>query len=255
MRQNKNNTGLKGAVTLMRADAVIFDKDGTLIDFDSVWVPVSVKAMEDVLEQLGREDIPVDEFLEAYGVHDGVTDITGVLCHGTYAQMGEVAHGILKDHGCDVACGEIVKLVADAYHSHMDGGKITLTSPDLADVLRELKKRNVKLAVVTNDNEAVTRICLSAVGIEELFDKMYSDDGSIPTKPDPARAYDFCRLTGAEKERVFMVGDTLTDMHFAKNAGIMAVGVAKNDRNRQILTPCADVVIDCAAGILALLEE
>ncbi len=80
----------------MKADAVIFDKDGTLIDFDSIWVPVSVKALEDILGELHREDIPVGEFLTAFGVHDGVTDINGVLCKGTYAQMGQIVHEILK---------------------------------------------------------------------------------------------------------------------------------------------------------------
>ena len=51
-----------------------------------------------------------------------------------------------------------------------------------------------------------------------------------------------------------MVGDTLTDMNFAKNSGVLAVGVAKNDRNRQILAPRADVVLNCAADVLKYLD-
>ena len=50
--------------------------------------------MEDVLRTLGREEIPVEEFLTAFGVHDGVTDIDGVLCKGTYEQLGQIVHGI-----------------------------------------------------------------------------------------------------------------------------------------------------------------
>ena len=35
----------------MNIDAIIFDKDGTLIDFDAFWVSVSCKAIEEVLEK------------------------------------------------------------------------------------------------------------------------------------------------------------------------------------------------------------
>ena len=39
----------------MRFDGIIFDKDGTLMSFDAFWVSLSVKALEDVLGQLGME--------------------------------------------------------------------------------------------------------------------------------------------------------------------------------------------------------
>lgn len=39
----------------MRVDGIIFDKDGTLMSFDAFWVSLSVKALEDVLGQLGME--------------------------------------------------------------------------------------------------------------------------------------------------------------------------------------------------------
>ena len=79
----------------MNADAIIFDKDGTLIDFDTFWVTVSVKAIEDILKKLGREDICVSEILSAFGIHAGVIDIEGVLCKGTYEQMGQILYNIL----------------------------------------------------------------------------------------------------------------------------------------------------------------
>ena len=35
----------------MRADAIIFDKDGTLLDFDAYWVSVSDAAITSVLTE------------------------------------------------------------------------------------------------------------------------------------------------------------------------------------------------------------
>ena len=37
----------------MNFDAIIFDKDGTLIDFDAFWVKVTEKTMQIVLERFG----------------------------------------------------------------------------------------------------------------------------------------------------------------------------------------------------------
>ncbi|MBE6733556.1 MAG: HAD family hydrolase [Ruminococcaceae bacterium] len=238
----------------MNADAIIFDKDGTLIDFDSFWVTISARAMEDILKGLGRTDIPVCEILEAFGVHDGVTDIDGVLCKGTYEQMGQIVHNILNEHGCNISCGETVKLVIDAYNRNADAGEVKPTCPELAEVLTRLKKNNKKLAVVTTDNEEITRKCLKKLGIEELFDKIYTDDGKTPTKPNPYCAVDFSNLSGVKKERLVMVGDTMTDVNFAKNAGITVVCVAKTDKNKAVLSPFADAVISSLSDLLDILE-
>lgn len=251
----EESSGNTDEVVTMKADAVIFDKDGTLIDFDSFWIPVSVKVIEDILCAIGQTEIPAEEILTAFGVKDGVTDITGVLCHGTYAQLGETMYEVLLRHGCPVSCDDIIRMVTDGYAANLDAGEIKPSSPDLADALKELRRRNIKLAVVTNDNPPVTLACLRAIGIDELFDRIYTDDGSLPHKPDPAYADDFCRRMGLDKKHVIMVGDTLTDMKFAKNAGIIAVGVAEAAHNREILAPYADTVTVNAAAVLGLLDD
>lgn len=237
----------------MNVDAIIFDKDGTLIDFDAFWVTVSRNAISDVLKELGREDIPICEILTAFGVHDGITDINGVLCKGTYAQLGQIVYDILNEHGCNISCDEAVKCVVDAYSKNSDSGEVKPTCPDLAGILRALKNRNIKLAVVTTDNAQITHKCLKELGIESLFDKIYTDDGKTPVKPAPDCAFDFCRLTGVKKERMVMVGDTMTDVTFAKNAGIPVIGVAKTPQNRALLESYADAVISDISGLCDIL--
>lgn len=238
----------------MKADAVFFDKDGTLMDFDAFWVTVSVKALGDVLRQLGKQDVPVREILQSLGVRDSGTDIDGVLCKGTYNQIGQIVYEILYRYGCNASCKEVTDVVTDAFIHHSDAGEIKPTCPNLPEILTSLKQRNKKLAVVTTDNEEITRKCLKKLGIEELFDKIYTDDGKTPTKPDPYCAEDFLRLTGLEKEKAVMVGDTMTDVNFAKNAGITIIGVAKNEQNMQILKPHTDTVIPNLSNLLGMLE-
>ena len=238
----------------MKTEGIIFDKDGTLIDFDAFWVSVSKNALDSVVLRFNMEKVPVDEILDAFGVHNGVTSIDGVLCRGTYEQMGRIVYGILCKYGCENSCEEVTEAVIAAYNKSADVGEVKPTSPMLADVLRNLKAQGKRLAVVTTDNELITRKCLSALGIEELFDKIYTDDGATPTKPDPFCAFDFCNLFGMDKDRMVMVGDTVTDAEFSKNAGISMIGLARNEENREILSCHTNTVITDMRELLDILS-
>ena len=237
----------------MNANAVIFDKDGTLIDFDAFWVRVSVKAIEDVLEALGQDSAAASDILEAFGVHDGITDIDGVLCKGTYEQMGRIVFDILKKYGCGSSCDEVTQIVVEAYNRNADAGEVKPSCSGLYEVLLALKKQGKRLAVVTTDNLEITKKCLEKLGVLELFDRVYTDDGVYPTKPDPYCVLDFCERFGLSREEVVMVGDTVTDVRFAENAGISVIGIAKNENNHRILAQWADAVVDSPAGLIPLL--
>lgn len=238
----------------MGVDGIIFDKDGTLMSFDAFWVSLSVKALEDVLGRLGMEPGLVDEILEAFGVHDGVTDINGVLCKGTYAEMGEIVYEILFAHGCDADREDVVRAVEEAYSRNAAAGDVKPTCPDLAEALAELKAIGLRLAVVTTDNEPITRHCLAGLGVLQYFDVIFTDDGHTPTKPDPFCAGEFCRLYGLDKDRVMMVGDTMTDVRFAKNAGITAISLAPTPEKKALLAPHTDIIIEAISELTEIVK-
>ena len=238
----------------MRVDGIIFDKDGTLMSFDAFWVSLSVKALEDVLGELGMEQDLLGEILEAFGVRDGVTDINGVLCKGTYAEMGEMVHEILAKEGCTESAERVVAAVESAYSRNAAAGDVKPTCPNLAETLAGLKERGLRLAVVTTDNEPITRHCLEGLGVLQYFDVIFTDDGHTPTKPDPFCAEEFCRLYGLDKARVMMVGDTMTDVRFAKNAGITAVSLAPTPEKKAMLAPHTDLIIDAISELTELVK-
>jgi len=234
---------------------IIFDKDGTLIDFDSFWVTVSVKAINKILKDLKREDIPLEEIFSSIGIENGTTDMDGLLCKGTYEQMALVINAVLKKHGCYVSDEEIVKIVINAYNLYADSGEVKPTCANLKEVLGKLIDRGIKLAIVTTDNAEITQICLKKLGIENMFCKVYSDDGKTPPKPDPYCAYAFSELIGAEKDEIIMVGDTMTDVKFARNAGISVFAVGATEEKRERLRPYADFVASDISHIFEYIGE
>ena len=224
--------------------AIIFDKDGTLLDFDAYWAVGSEKVMEDFLTRIGRNDISCDEILPILGIHNGVCDINSVFCQNTFWEISEIIYEFLIKKGCsNLTRLQTYEFILEAYDRISDLGVIKPTCNDLRALLEKLKKQGIRLAVVTTDTAESTQKCLSALGIHDLFDKIYTDDGNAPNKPDPYAAFDFCRTFGLDKENVIMVGDTMTDIKFARNAGIKVISIAKNSENKKILAPHADAVI------------
>ena len=195
------------------------------------------------LKSLNRTDIPKSEFLTALGVIDGVTGITGILCHGTYAQMFEKIHDILTANNCDVSYEELSKIASDAYEKSSDCGIVKGTCDNIREFLISLKEKGIVLSVVTTDNPFITDKCLNTLNIKDLFDVIYTDDGKTPTKPDPYCAMDLCKKFNLDKDEIVMVGDTFTDVHFAKNAGIRMICVAKSETNRKILSAEAETIV------------
>ncbi len=238
----------------MKTKAIIFDKDGTLLDFDSFWLTISYKAIGDILAAVKIELDLTEEILSALGVKNKVTDINGVLCKGTYAQMGQAIYRGLKKYGCDITEEEAIRLTVEAYHHNSEAGIVKPVCKDIFGVLSRLKGHGIKLAVVTTDDAFVTKKCLEALGIDALFDAVYTDDGKYPAKPDAYCINDFCEKEGFSKSEVIMVGDTLTDVRFARNGGIKVIGVAKSDDNRRILEQEADVVIPDISYIFEVIE-
>lgn len=238
---------------LNKIDAVIFDKDGTLIDFDAFWVSLSVAAIKAVLQQLKQNEELVSEILEAFGVHNGETDINSVLCKGTYTEMAEIFCMILDNNGCKISLNALEKLVREAYNSHAQAGEVKATCTNLRDVLLTLKKSK-KLAIITTDNQQVTLFCLNKLGIADLFDKIYTDDGEVAAKPNPDSVFDFCKSFGISKENIVVVGDTMTDVLFARNAGVRMVGVAKSKKNKQFLSKETEIVIHDVSELLDIWE-
>lgn len=239
----------------MKKEIIVFDKDGTLLDFDAFWVSVSVAALSDILKKLNKEEIGVDEFLTAFGVKDGVTDIDGILCKGTYEQMGLAVYDILKKYGCNETSEGIISMLIQAYNENSDKGQIKPTCENIKEVLSALKSDGRKLIVVTTDNYEITEKCLEALGISEYFECIFADDGKTPTKPDPKCILDYTEKSGIAIDKAVMVGDTMTDVNFARNAGMSVIGVGSTDTNRQRLTAHADIVINSIADICDALKE
>ena len=125
----------------------------------------------------------------------------------------------------------------------------------IVPLLSELKKRGIRIAVLSNKPDADSRHV-----VEELFGKGYFDHvqgqaEGIPRKPDPAGVYRIMEAFGMRAEDFLYVGDSCVDMRTGKAAGLFTVGVLWGFRDRAELEENhADVVIARPEELLSFLD-
>ena len=125
----------------------------------------------------------------------------------------------------------------------------------IVPLLSELKKRGIRIAVLSNKPDADSRHV-----VEELFGKGYFDHvqgqaEGIPRKPDPAGVYRIMEAFGMRAEDFLYVGDSCVDMRTGKAAGLFTVGVLWGFRDRAELEENhADAVIARPEELLSFMD-
>ncbi len=239
----------------MSIKCIIFDKDGTLMDFDAFWGTVSIHAVTELLAELHLSPNLMEPLLASIGYQNGTTDVQGVLSWGTYRLMGEAMHDALTEAGIDCDREEVVRLTYETYHKHADKGEIRPACDNIGEVLKNLLRQDIALAVVTTDGPVITRQCLEKMDIGPLFSAICTADGVLPPKPDPYCIEAICEQFRLTKEEIVMVGDTMTDVQFARNGGIRVIGVAKTEEGRAFLAEKADIAVPDISHVAAVLAE
>ncbi len=226
----------------MKTKAIFFDKDGTLLDFDALWVPVTKEVLRGVARATNACETGVDDAMTALGIINGKAMPTGPIFWATNKVLAETIWKALVPHGCTATKEQTTEAVYELFPKHTGLGEIKPICPTLREDLRALKDAGIKLVLVTADMLPSAQYCLEQLNIADLFDTLYTDDGNTPAKPDPYCILDYLAKTGFSKDEVVMVGDAITDMNFAANAGIRAIGIA-SEQNRDILLQYTDTVI------------
>ena len=222
-------------------DLLIFDKDGTLIEFHLMWGPW----VEELAVRLETATgLPLREGL--YGLL-GVERATGrVQAHGLMAatpmrRLREVVEGYVADAGAGPAVA--AEAVASAWHAP---DPVALAQPvtDLKELLPALRRRVPTFAVATSDDRDPTERTLAALGIADEMAALACADDGIRPKPAPDPVLHLCATLGTAPARAAVVGDSPADMRMARAAGAgRVIGVLTGVGDRAILEPLADIVL------------
>jgi len=106
--------------------------------------------------------------------------------------------------------------------------------PGLQTLLTRLKSRRVKLGILSNKPDNMTRAIASKL-YTGLPDAVHGQRAGIPTKPDPTAVLFLADELGVVPADTLYIGDSGVDMDTARNAGMDSCGVLWGFRTREEL--------------------
>jgi phosphoglycolate phosphatase len=228
---------------------IIFDKDGTLVDFSATWIPLILKRADSVMKAFGKNRDVKSLLLGAWGI-DPLThkvDPRGPCPVAPRSDEIVVGTMVLYQQGCP--WDESKQLVARAFDdADADTDRRTLLKPveGIQTFLHHLKAQGFSLAIATSDERRDTEAVLSVLGLEGLFDRVLCDGEYHPPKPHPEAILTICRELSIPPGEAAFIGDTVTDMVMGKRAAVaLTIGIVEGGVTpREELAPVADVVFD-----------
>ena len=106
--------------------------------------------------------------------------------------------------------------------------------PGIPELLNQLSREGVRLAVVSNKPDEAVR-ALTERYFPGVFPVAIGNRDGWATKPAPDSVYEAMRLLGARRESTVYVGDSDVDVDTARNAGLDSVIVTWGFRDEDFL--------------------
>ncbi len=97
--------------------------------------------------------------------------------------------------------------------------------PGAVDTLKELRRKSLKIGLLTNNSRAGTDLTLKRLNLQPLFDIVVTRDDCDEMKPAAAPILKVLAELGVSREAAILVGDGVMDIMTARAAGIRSVAV------------------------------
>ena len=229
----------------MRAAGILFDKDGTLIDFQATYGAVCVQ----IIRELAEGDTECAARLAEVAGFDLATQSfrdDSIIIAGSSATLAEA----WAPHMGVAASPDLARRFDDMFSNYSSGRVMVFDC--VGEVLGGLAARGLPLGIATNDSEAGGRVHAEIAGIASHFSFYAGHDSGYGAKPGPGMVMAFAEHCDSAAGEIVMVGDSLHDLEAARAAGAIAVAVTTGPAGRDELAPRADHVIDSLTELESL---
>jgi phosphoglycolate phosphatase len=240
----------------------VFDKDGTLIDFNwmwATWITDLARRLEARIELdvLSAGSVPAEDsrsFSDRLFHSMGFDPAGGRVLAGSrlalspMAELRELTVAIVRQAG--IAAQDAELIVADAW-TPPDPVALARPLADLPALFGALRARGLRIAVAPADDHAPAVGTLAGLGVAGLVDAVVGADDGLPIKPAPDMILKLCHDLSIAPARAIMIGDAAPDLEMGRVAGVgLVVGVLSGISPAALLAPHADVLLSSIADLV-----
>lgn len=155
-------------------------------------------------------------------------EVRGMVGNG----IGKLIERAMPEDRLSTCYDRVLTDFRDYYLLH--GLDNTLPYDGICDMLRELKRRGKKIAVVSNKiQEAASMLCDKIFG--DLVDVVVGESKGIRSKPMPDMVIKAMQTIGAQNENSVYIGDSDVDIQTARNSSLPCISVLWGFKSRQQL--------------------
>jgi len=218
--------------------AVIFDLDGTIVDFN-----IDFKAARtEVVRLLTQQNLPSSLL--------SVKESVFVTLKKAKKHMKEND----KDEQEFVKLKENVIAVVERYEAK--AARETNLISGILETLKTLKKTKLKIALFTANGEKSTNHILRRFRLRQFFDTIITRESVLAVKPDPAHLEAALKALKVKPEEALVVGDSVRDIECARQLKVLAVGVTTGFSSIEELTRAgADYIASSSTDIPSLVQQ
>ena len=224
---------------------IIFDKDGTLFDFNKTWGAITKTIIEN---ECAHNPSQTSALADALGFDQDLAVFRpgSIVIASTAETVAEAILPFTLDQDKDALIDRMTRATSDT-------PQVQVT--DLQDLFFDLRRRDLKLGIATNDGEAPARANLAQANVTDFFGFIAGYDSGFGEKPAPGQLLAFCEHENLKPAECVMVGDSLHDLHAGRAAGMRTVGVLTGPALHAELSPFADIVLDSIADLPNWLDQ
>ncbi|WP_344111446.1 HAD-IA family hydrolase [Kribbella alba] len=127
-------------------------------------------------------------------------------------------------------------------------------TPGAGDFLSACAAAGRRVGIISNNAAPAIEGFLELHGLRDQVEFILGRPFARPRlmKPDPTLAFEALRALRSRPDQCCMVGDAVTDIEFARHAGVRSVGYAKNaERGRQLAAAGADAITPTMSDLAA----
>ena len=210
---------------------IVFDKDGTIVKFDSVWLNMAAARAQWLAEQLSKNSSELftwrSRLLRAAGVNPETGDISlnGPIVNLSFENqsycLASVLHALIPEkYSWEQSLSLTNKSIEWALHQN-DPASLAEPIDGAFEFIKQIKKEvpEIKLALVTSDSTDNAERTLARFGVLDLFSSVEGSD-IIPAKPSPKPLERVCKKLNIQLSETIVIGDAPNDIRMSLEAGV-----------------------------------